>query len=549
MKHRILSSCVAAVFVAASLTGCTKVGTSTSISTGHNSWTLPGHLRIAGVSEPDNMNPLVGNQQIEVDLSMFWGGYLFNWNDKNEFVPELATEVPDTKDGDISKDGLAITYHLRKGVLWQDGAPFSADDVIYTWQQIMNKRNNVQTRTGYELINKIDKVDDYTIVIHLKQRYAPFVASFFTMSSTPYPILPKHLLSRYSDINQIAYNNKPVGTGPFIVKEYIKGTVIRMVANPRYWRGAPKLAEVDYRIIPDENTILTQLRTHEADMEYNAPSSQTPSFAQIQGDKTYLTAFTHYRQIGLNLSNPILSDVRVRQALAYGIDQQELINTISHGVNMKGDSDQPPFLWAHANGLKQYPHDPAQAGRLLDEAGWKMGPDGYRYKNGQRLSLGMSGATGAAETRNLEAVVQNEWQKIGVQGIIKNYISGLFFATYGAGGILQTGKYDTAFYSWINGVDPDDATLFMCNQFPPNGQNSYHFCNHDLDAAENVALTEYDQAKRKAAYDSIQHILVDQEPLIIIWFVRRQDVVNSDLKNYKPAHAVTTFWNTWEWQL
>ncbi len=526
-------------------------GTTTSTATGNsrNPWTLAGHLRIAGVSEPDNMNTLLGEQQIEIDLSMFWGGYLFNWNDRNEFEPELATEVPTTTNGDISKDGLAITYHLRKGVHWQDGPLFNADDVIFSWHAVMNPRNNVQTRSGYELVTRIDKKDDYTIVVHLKERYSPFIASFFSMSSTAYTILPKHLLAQYPDLNHAAYNSKPVGTGPFIVKEWKKGEIIRMVANPNYWRGAPKLQQVDYKIIPDETTILTQLRTHEADMEYNAPASQTPSFATITGINVYKTPFTQYRMIAMNLTNPILADVRVRQALTYAVDQQELINTVSHGVNMKGDSDQPPFLWAHADGLKQYTHDPQKAAALLDEAGWKLGAGGLRYKNGQKLSLEMSGATGSAETRNLEAIVQREWRDAGVEGVVKNYNTALFFANYGAGGILQTGKFDTGFYSWINGVDPDDATLFMCNQFPPNGQNNFHICSHDLDAAEATALTEYDQDKRKAAYDRVQHILAEQQPLMIVWWVRRQDIVNSDLKNYKPAHAVTTFWNTWEWQL
>ncbi len=548
MKRSIV--CLAFVLAALALSaGCTKVGTSTGTGIHGNPWTVHGLLRWAGVSEPDNMNPLLGEQQIEVDLSMFWAGYLFNWDDRNEFVPELATEVPTTANGGISRDGLAFTYHLRKGVKWQDGAPFSADDVIFTWQAVMNPANNVQTRTGYDLITAIDKKDDYTIVVHLKKRWAPFVNSFFTMSSTPYPILPKHLLGQYADINHVGYNIKPVGTGPFIVQEYQKGTIIRMTANPNYWRGAPKLKEVDYQIIPDETTILTQLRSHEIDMEYNAPSSQTPSFTELTGYHIYLTPFTQYREIGLNNTNPILSDVRVRQALAFAIDQQELIDTVSHGVNMKGDTDQPPFLWAHNSGVKQYPHDVAQAGKLLDAAGWKLGSDGYRYKNGEKLELGMSGATGSAETRNVETIVQRQWQLVGVQGDIKNYITPLFFASLQAGGILQTGKYDTAFYSWINGIDPDDSTLFMCDQFPPNGQNSIRFCNHDLDAAEQVAMTEYDQDKRKAAYDTIQSILADQEPLVIIWYVRRQDILNSDLRNYKPAHAVTTFWNTWEWEL
>ena len=549
MRRSIALAVACAVAVVAA--GCTKVGTSTGQSQGANPWTVHGVLRIAGVSEPDNMNPVLGNQQIEVDLSMFWAGYLFNWDDQNEFVPELATEVPTTKNGGISPDGLAITYHLRKGVKWQDGAPFTADDVIFTWHIVTDPKTNVQTRTGYDsnYITGIEKKDDYTIVVHLKQRWAPFVATFFTMSSTPYPILPKHLLAQYPDINHLPYNLKPVGTGPFIVQEWQKGTIIRMTANPNYWRGAPKLKEVDYQIIPDETTILTKLLAHEADMEFNAPSAQTPSFKNLTGYHIYLTPFTQFRQIGFNLQNPILADVRVRQALTYGIDQQELIDTVSHGVNMKGDTDQPPFLWAHASSVKQYPHDPAMAAKLLDEAGWKLGPDGYRYKNGQKLEIGMSGATGAAETRDAETIVQREWQQIGVQGDIKNYISPLYFATMQAGGILQSGKFDSGFFSWLNGVDPDDSTLFMCDQFPPNGQNTYHLCEHDLDAAERVAMTEYDQDKRKAAYDKIQSILAEQAPLAIIWYVRRQDIVNNDLRNYKPAHAVTTFWNTWEYEL
>ena len=548
---RSLFTLIAATCLAIVMLSCTKVGTSTGPGGGANSWTVHGVLRIAGVSEPDNMNPILGNQQIETDLSMFWAGYLFNRSDQNEFVPELATQVPTPENGGISRDGLTVTYHLRKGVKWQDGAPFSADDVIFTWKTITNPRTNVQTRTGYDehYISRIDEKDPYTIVVHLVKPWAPFVATFFTMSSTAYPIMPKHLLGQLPDINQAAFNTKPVGTGPFIVQEWQKGTIIRMTANPNYWRGAPKLKEVDYQIIPDETTILTKLLSHEADMEFNAPSSQTPSFKGLTGYHIYLTPFTQYRQIGFNLNNPILKDVRVRQALAYAIDQQELIDNVSHGVNMKGDTDQPSFLWAHAADVQQYPHDTAAAAKLLDAAGWTLGRDGYRYKNGQKLEIGMSGATGSAETRDVETIVQREWQQIGVQGDIKNYITPLFFATMQAGGILQSGKFDAGFFSWVNGVDPDDSTLFMCDQFPPNGQNTYHFCNAELDAAERVAVTQYAQDKRKAAYDTIQRILAEQEPMAIVWFVRRQDIVNSDLRNYKPAHAVTTFWNTWEYEL
>jgi peptide/nickel transport system substrate-binding protein len=546
--HRTAVLAVAAIIVL--VTGCSKVSEQTTTGRG-NPWTTHGVLRWAGLSEPDNMNPVVGNQQIEVDLAMFWGGYLFNWSDDNKFIPELATVEPTLKNGGISKDGLTIIYHLRKGVQWQDGAPFSADDVVYTYQQIMNKSNNVSSTVGYDDIGKIDEPDKYTIVVHLKKPFAPFIASFLTMSSTPYCVLPKHLLSRYPNINKVPFDNVPVGTGPFKVVSYEHGALIRMVANPHYWRGAPKLQEVDYHIVPNENTILTQLEAHDIDFEYNAPSAQYEGLKNLanSGYHLYLTPFTQYSQLALNMQNPILADVAVRQALAYATDTQEIINKVTHGVDEPGYSDQPSFLWAFSKNVKKYDYNTPKAGQLLDSDGWKLGSDGYRHKSGQLLELTMSGSTGGATNNAIEVVVQEQWKRVGVKVDIKNYQTGMFFATYGAGGILQTGKFDVAIYSWINGVDPDNSTLWMCNQFPPAGQNVYHFCDKRLDAAENVALTDYDQAHRKAAYDTIQQILTTQEPMIVLYFVRRIDVANTDLKDYKPAHAVSTFWNTWEWSI
>jgi peptide/nickel transport system substrate-binding protein len=542
---------VAALALAATvaLTACTKVETKAASSASGNPWTKHGVLRIAGISEPDSLNPVVGNQQIETDLSMFWAGYLFNWNDKDEFVPELATEVPTLENGGISADGKTITYHLRRGVKWHDGAPFGANDVIFTYRAVMNPKNNTPSRTGYDLIESLVKKDDATLVVHLKKPWAPFVASFFTMSSTAYPILPEHLLGKEPDINRVAYNTQPVGTGPFIIDRWERGSKIVFRANSNYWRGKPKLERIEYRTIPDENTILTELRTHEADLEFNAPSSQYPSLSGLEGTTVALTPFTSYNQIAFNLRNPILADVRVRRALAHATDSAALIEKVAHGVGIPADSDQPPFLWAHNDHLKPYAHDPAAARALLDEAGWHVGADGIRVKNGKRLSLTLAGTTGAVTGKAVGILVQSWWREIGVDVQIKYYQSALYFATAGAGGIIQNGKYDIAFFNWINGVDPDDSTQYMCDQFPPAGQNTNYWCNREVDRAEAVALSSNDRATRKKAYDRIQELMLEDEPLIPVWFTRRIDVYNSDLKNYRPAHAVTNFWNSWEWEI
>ncbi|MBC5810092.1 MAG: peptide ABC transporter substrate-binding protein [Candidatus Eremiobacteraeota bacterium] len=550
-----------AALIALSLTlgGCTKVGTSSTTETtatngttaqsGGNPWTHHGVLRMANLSEPDSLNPVVGNQQIDSDLAMFWGGFLFNWSDQSKFVPELATELPTLANKGISADGKTITYHLRQGVLWHDGQPFTSDDVIFTYHAIMSKANNVPSTVGYDLIAAIDKLDDHTVRVHLKQSYAPFVATFFNQSGTPYPVLPAHILAKLPNINRADFNSRPVGTGPFIMDHWQRGSQIVFKANPKYWRGPPKLNEIQYNPVPSENTILTQLKSHDIDFEYNVSSANYELVKDIPGTVTTLTPFTQYGQLGINTSSANLSDVRVRQALWYALNVGEMIQRVTHGVNVPGHTDQPEFLWAYNPKTPQYSFDPAKARQLLDAAGWVPGKDGIRTKNGARLALTMAGVSGSATGSQVSVLAQRYFHDVGVDLEIKNYISSLFFASFGAGGIIQTGKFDLAFYSWLNGTDPDDSTLWMCDQFPPHGQNVYRFCNHDLDAAEKIALTNNDQAARKKAYDKIQDILAENVPAIIVWYNRRVAVANTDFKNFKPAHAVTSFWNSWEWEI
>ncbi|MBV8081946.1 MAG: peptide ABC transporter substrate-binding protein [Candidatus Eremiobacteraeota bacterium] len=534
--------------LAISGSACSKVSTSAqapgSARNGHQ-----GVLRIGEIFDPATLNPELATEQTTVDLSMFWTGYLFNWSDADQWVPELATAVPTIENGGISKDGRTITYHLRPNVKWQDGAPFGADDVIFSWHAVMNPANNITSRLGYDLITAIDKKDDHTIVVHLKQPYAPFTASFFTMSGTPYSIMPKHILGGLPNINRAPYNNLPVGTGPFKVAEWHKGSLIRFVANPAYWRGPPKLREIDYYTIPSDDTILLQLRTGELDMEYAAAQSQLPALRGIPGVNVVLNPYTQFAMLAYNLKNPILSDVRVRQALAFGTDRDTIIDKAAHGAPIRADSDQPNFLWAYNPDVPKYRYDPARANALLDAAGWKLGADRVRHKNGRALELVALSPSGSNISDVVFGVLQQDWKAIGVDLTEKQVNTALLSENYYQGGLIQTGKFDVAFYSWLNGVDPDDSVFTMCDQWPPNGQNIDYYCNPKLDAAERIALREYSQAKRKLQYDEIQRLLATDQPFLVVWFNRRVNVLSKQLSGFKPAHAVTEFWNTWEWSI
>jgi peptide/nickel transport system substrate-binding protein len=534
------------LLLAALTSSCTKVSTQINHARGGNPWTLPGVFRIAFIEEPSELNPLIDTTLGSVDLSMFWNSWLFRYNDRDEWLPDLATQFPTYQNGGISADGLEITYHLRKGVRWHDGAPFTADDVIYSWQQVMNPNNNIPSRIPYDNITRIDKQDAFTIVVHLRKPYAPFVAEFFT-PEVGGVILPKHLLSQYSDLNRVAFNNHPVGTGPFKVDAYEKGNMIRLVANPDYFRGAPKIKEIDVHFIPDTNTIVTQLRTHELDAWFNAVTEELPTLQTLSGVRLYVTPVNSFWLMFFNTEKPALRDKAVRQALAYGVDLESVRKKVYHGVHVLATTDQPDFIWAHNANTKRYDYDPQRAENMLDADGWKRGSDGYRYKNGQRLTIELVNDPYGSGSDNV--MITQDWQRIGVDATIKIVASPVLFASYGAGGTLARGNFDVAFTGWNNGADPDDSELWMCAQIPPVGFNYSHFCSPELDAQERIALTSYDRRTRKAAYDKIQAILAEEEPAIMVFYVHRLGVANSDLKGYKPAHASTLFWNPWEWQI
>lgn len=527
---------IAVVLLAIACAGCSHPGQN---ARGRNAWTIPGVLRIAQREDPDNLNLLLGTETVDIDISAFWGAYLFRWSDRNELVPELATVEPTQENGGISRDGLRVTYHLRRSVKWQDGVPFTADDVIFTWHAMLNPRNAVVSRVGYDVIAAIDRVDDHTITVHLKRRFAPFVNTFFAPANHPDVILPMHLLARYPDINHLSFNGLPVGTGPFRIVAYDRGARVEMVANDAYWRGPPRLRRVDFRIVGSDETMLTLLQSHDIDFFYRAPESLAPELHGIAGTRLVMTPIDRFTDVGLNAAVPGLNDVRVRRALAFAIDKPALIEKVMHGIAVTGSSLHPSFSWAYNPEVARYPFDPARASALLAQAGWPPG----------KLHLTLVSFSGSGTIDAAEALLQQEWGRVGVLVSIKNFPSGKLYATLGAGGIEQSGKFDAALENWENGTDPDDSLLLMCSMAPPAGWNIYHFCNPQLDAAERVALGTYDRVIRAAAYQKIQRIVSEELPFIVLWYQVQLDAVNSDLHDYRPAQAVTPFWNVWQWSI
>jgi peptide/nickel transport system substrate-binding protein len=539
------------------LAGCSKVSTESAAAGESHGWTQPGVLRWTEFADPKNLNVVLDSASPTLDLSMFVFSWAIRYDSKAQPVPDALSEIPTIANGDVSKDGLTLKYKLRRNLRWQDGPPVTCNDLKFTWQVVMNPHNNVVTTDGYKDIGSIDCSNPHVAVIHMKKLYAPYLQQLWGINGNA-PILPEHLLAKYNDdkgsFNTAPYNTLPVGSGPFKVVQWLRGQEVRMVANPDFYLGPPKLKEVVYKILPDENTAETQLQTHEIDLLATGTGLKWPQYAALAADpKNGLTAIRVdaflFAHIDFNLKQPIVSDTQVRRALAYATDKNEIIEKIAHGSAIPADTDQQPhYSWAYTNDIVHYPYDPAKAKALLDADGWVVARDGIRVKNGQRLEFTLSTQTESNEGKAIQTVLQRQWRDVGAQADIKNYPTDQFFDN-STNGILQGAHYDVAGFSWYAAADPDDSAIYSADNMAPRGQNAMFWTNRAATDAMNDALKTIDQNRRKRDYVIVQQQLALDVPTIILYFRRVPYVYNSDLKGFDPSPVLSGFWDPWNYSI
>lgn len=553
MRMRSAAALAAAVLI--TLAGCSKAGGGAS-SSGlldesagaqpaaagkQNAWTHAGVLRWTSGEDIATLNPALNTQGVMLHLSELTMAWLIRWDHSNNAVPELLTVVPSQKNGGVSKDGLTITYHLRKGVKWSDGQPFDADDVVFSFKAVLNPQNNVTSRTGWDRITKIDEPDKYTVVLHLSKPYSPFIDTFFSTAGSNPAVMPKHILGNLPNINTAPYNSLPVGIGPFKYSKWERGQRVVMVANPYYFRGTPKLKEIDYEIIPDSNTVLTEIQAHQLDMWYPTPGSIFKTKLQgMNGFGFIKQAGYLFNHIDFNTKRPAMQDVAVRRALRLATDRVALINKVGHGIGILQEQPAPKVAPYYDPAIQQAPFDTAQANKLLDDAGWKRGADGIRAKNGVRLDLDFVTNSGNPTGDQIIEMLRDMWKNIGVSLNVRHYDSARLFDSYQNHGTLFSGNYDVAFFAWGVGASGDFSALYACDQQPPNGQNILHWCNPRADKAMHDLYNHYDQADRNKD-DAVLFEELDKDVPTIVEN-GREDIFyfNSDLRNFHP-NAVTPF--------
>jgi peptide/nickel transport system substrate-binding protein len=449
----------------------------------------PSTLVMIIESSPSNLDPRVGldAQSERIDDLIF--DDLLTRDAHLNVAPGLAEhwDVPDP---------LTYIFHLHSGVKFHDGRPLSARDVKWTFDSLLQGKIRSTKSAVYRLVDHIDARDHLTVVFHLKE---PFATLLWNLSDGAIGIVP------YGSGDEIS--RQPIGTGPFHFVSAEPDKEVVIARNDDYWGVKPRLRGVRFIVVPDTTTRALELRKGSADIAINALTSdmvltlrRDPNLGVLQAPGTVLA------YLAFNLRDPILKDVRVRQALAYAIDRRPLLEYLQRGFARPADSVLPPESWAYNGDVPARDHNPAQARDLLEQAG-------YPVVKGVRFHLTMKAST-EESTRLMAAVLQQQLREVEIALDIRTFEFATFFSD------VTHGLFQIYSLRWIGGnEDPDIFEyIFHSAKFPPNGANRGYFADPRMDALIDQARQELDQNVRKQIYAEIQRTLADQLPYINLWY-------------------------------
>ena len=464
----------------------------------------PNTLVMVIESSPTNLDPRVGiDAQSERIDDLIFDDLLSRGDDLN-VAPELAErwETPDP---------LTYVFHLHHGVKFHDGRALTSRDVKWTFDSLLQGKIRSTKAAVYRFVDHIDAPDDGTVIFRMKEADATLL---WNLSDGSIGIVPE------GSGDEITRH--PVGSGPFrfVSAETDRDVVIER--NDDYWGERAKLARVRFAVVPDATTQALELRKGSGDIAIN---SLTPDTVVTLGLERNLlvehAAGTRLAYMGFNLRDPILKDVRVRQAIAYALDRQPMIDYLWRGQAQPARSVLPPQSWAYDGDVPAYGHDVNKANQLLDAAG-------YPAVNGVRFHLTMKTSTDE-NTRLMVAVMQQQLREAGIALDIRSFEFATFFAD------VQRGAFQIYSLRWIGGnEDPDIFEYaFDSAKFPPNGANRGYYSNSKIDALIDKARREIDPMVRKPLYAEVQRVLADELPYIDLWYFDNVLVHTRRVRNLK----------------
>ncbi|PYE52709.1 ABC transporter substrate-binding protein [Deinococcus yavapaiensis] len=468
-------------------------------------------LKLPLINDPI-MNPLVAPDlgSILVNKVIFPG--LVRPNEDLQPEPDLAASWR------VTNNGLTYTFNLRQNVKWHDGQPFTADDVVFTFKTIINPQSGSRLVSDFNSIKDVVAVNRNTVRFTLSKPFAPFLILLGHNAG----IVPKHLLEGKDLNNYNAFNRQmPIGTGPYKVSRVVPGASITLVPNPDYYGAKPKLDGITFRVVPDINTQVAQLRSGELDWVNVEPFN----LAALQNDPNVrikqADAVQHFL-VFFNLKNPLFKDAKVRQAMQYAVNRKAIIEGVLRGYADYPVGTIPTALRAYFNkSIKPVQFDPNRALQILAQAGWKRNAQGTLVNaKGEPFKFSLMVDRGNPTREQAALAVQQDLKRIGMDVTLQTLEFGTLVRDF-----LLTGKYDANLIWWTTAPDPDQYSYYATGQ----SNNQAFYSNSQADELLRRGRETTSLAARKIIYTNLQRLELTDPPVLVLWYPKELQAIRRNL--------------------
>ncbi len=490
-------------------------------------------------------------------------------NEKGEYTPMLAAELPTLENGGLAKDYLTVTWKLRPDLKWSDGKPITSDDIKFTIEVLSNPNSGALVGTsGFDQIAKVETPDALTAVLTYSAPYPGYLDQF------SYGLFPRHATGKAEEMSSWEWNRNPVSASPFLVSEWTSGESIALKRNPNYFEaGKPYLDGLVFRVVPEPAAQTAMMLNGEAQFQLWPGEFKEDYDKLLAGKATqHLIPGIWNMAIDFNLSapfdgdpsakdpHPILGDIRVRQAISSAIDYGTLHKDVLK--NSVADSTNPfAYGWSKCEIARPFPYDVEKANQLLDEAGWVKGDDGIRVakgakyaKDGTRLSLELQGYTAFDPLQSTEEFIVENLKQIGIEARIQNYDFSIIFGTFEDNSPRMVGDYDMLIFDRGFTIEPQgyNYEAYHSSKIPsaenPTGGNYFRWANKDVDAALEDAGKTFDLVQRKADYCKVGQAVVDEMPQLYLYLFQDNYGVADNLEGYTLSTWGSMSWGSQNWK-
>lgn len=468
----------------------------------------PGYLVIALESNPAHLDPRYATDANSVRIAGLIFNSLTRADEHSRFRPELAENWQ-------SVDELTYLFRLKKGISFQNGRPLTAQDVKFTYASVLDPNNRSPWRGPLQLLKAVEQIGAYEIRFHLSSPYAPFLENS-TLGIVPAGTPP----------HGAGGKNGLIGSGPFSLEEFSPGERLLLKANPSYWEGSPRVSGLVFKIVPDAIVRSLEFKKGTVDFIQNdIEPDMLPWLRKNANASISINQGTTFQYIGMNLDHPILKIPEVRQAIACGIDRQAIIRHLMKGLAIPATGLLSPSHWAYEPSVPRFPHDPEEAKRLLDRAGFRD-PDGEGPLPRFKLSYK---TTTLDLSRRIAEAFQEQLRHVGIDLEVRTYEWGTFY------GDIKKGNFHLYSLSWVGVVDPNIYFhLFHSQSIPPSGNNRGRYRNAEIDRLLESGRKSPGLEERKRIYSRVQTILARELPAIPLWWMKNVVVMKRNIEGFVP---------------